>query len=175
MLATNSRASVRKQQAMSLGSIELCEKSQHENRKRPKQSLSETVINQAKAKFMIDCRENVILEKVSRKEVLEFFENRKVGFRYSFIPEQLESFESESYGRLIILELTKFIHESVAILLNSIVTESVGGHRNVCSIGSGDCLIGGIVKKPDGGIHPFGLRPDNFACFICHSRWESIP
>jgi hypothetical protein len=78
------------------------------------------MINQAKAKFSIDRRENVILEKVSRKEVLEFFGNRKVGFRYSFIPDKLELFESaESYGRLI-LELTKFIHEPVAILLNSI-------------------------------------------------------
>jgi hypothetical protein len=145
--------------------------------KRPKlvRSLSEAVIEKAKAKFEIDPQDNIIADRVSRIDVLKFFENRRVGFRYTFIPEKTDLPDSETYGQLIILELTKPIHAAVAGDINNFIVASVGDPRLVTSFGSSDSIIGGVVKNPDGGVYPKGLRPDNVHVLAATSDRQAFP
>jgi hypothetical protein len=138
-------------------------------------SLSEAVVEKAKAKFEIDPQDNVIADRVSRIDVMKFFENRRVGFRYTFIPEKTDLSESETYGQLIILELTKPVHEAVAGEILLTITEAVGGRGNVTSFGSSDSMIGGVIKKPDGGVHPKGFRPDNVRILAATSDGQAFP
>jgi hypothetical protein len=138
-------------------------------------SLSEAVVEKAKAKFEIDPQDNVIADRVSRIDVIKFFENRRDGFRYTFIPEKTDLPDYETYGQLIILELTKPIHEATAIGINGFIAEAVGGQRLVSSFGSSDSMIGGVIKKPDGGVHPKGLRPDNVHVLVATSDGQAFP
>ena len=86
--------------------------------------LSETIIEQALSRFKLDRSQNVIADRISKNEVLKFFEMKRVGFRYTFIPE-ITDFE-KVYGRLIIIEQTKSIHEEISLAIHTIISGSLG-------------------------------------------------
>jgi hypothetical protein len=74
------------------------------------QALSMDIIEISLSKFKLNKKDNCIVENVGKDQVLNFFDKNKVSFRYAFIP----SNSSEDRGSLIILELTRSIHEAVS-------------------------------------------------------------
>jgi hypothetical protein len=132
-------------------------------------SLSEIVIKNAEAKFKINRQDNIIADRISKMEVLNYFDIRRVGFRYSFIP------KDEIYGKLIILEWIKSIHEAVSGEILLIITESVGGRGNLINIGRSNSIIGGVIKNSNGGVRPRGLRPDNVHILSDTSDGNAFP
>jgi hypothetical protein len=133
--------------------------------------LSETIIAQALSRFKLDRSQNVISDRISKNEVLKFFEMRRVGFRYIFIPE-ITDFE---YGRLIIIELTKSIHQEISLAIHTLISESLGGISYVSGYGSTDSLIGNMIKNPNGGVYPIDLRPDNINVLAATEDGDAFP
>jgi hypothetical protein len=141
----------------------------HTRRSRTQQALSMDIVNIALSKFKLNKKDNCIVEYVGRDEVSNFFDKNKVSFRYAFIPAN----NSENQGSLIILEWTRSIHEAVSQgIAYSLV---LGGFSNAIGTGNTDFVIGGVIKKADGGIHPQGIQPYANGVFCGTSDGQVFP
>jgi hypothetical protein len=145
--------------------------------KRPKliRSLSETIIQEAEAKFKIDRTNNVIADRISMTEVVNFFGMKRIGFRYIFVPEKSNMPNSKVYGTLIIIELIKAIHESISTEIYAILLESLGGRTFLSGYGNTDTCIEGVIKNPDGGVYPKDLVPDNIHILAATADGDAFP
>ncbi len=117
--------------------------------------LSMLQMESALERFKMNRNDYSIVDRISKTEVCTFFESNKVPFRYAFIPDP----DDNSYGRLIIIEWIRNIHESISLELHILIVNAVG-HQYVTGTGSTDFKIGGVVKQADGGLRPRGLVPE---------------